>query len=343
MKTVGAGGRCDTIPLVRIGSYPERVKREFIRTARVSACIVVHIPHQLDYHAHRLDVLRLCLASLAAHTPRDRYDLLVLDNGSCAATVDYLRGLRDRGAIDHLILSAQNIGKINGCRMLFDAAPGDVVAYADDDVFFSPGWLEAQLAILDTFPRVGMVSGRPVRKQFGYGNAYLPGYLAEFPEITSQTGRLIPNEWEREFRGSVGRLQDDGAAAPNQDVLLEYRGLKAYSTATHFQFIAPKAVILDAIRRVQLPRVVGEERQFEEAIDAAGYARLSTAGRYVRHIGNVINRELRDEIGETLPEMATVDGWRPSPRAWVRLMKWRPLRALLARVNRWTYLALHHP
>ena len=38
--------------------------------------------------------------------------------------------------------------------------------------FYAP-WLEAQLRILDTFPRVGTVSGRPVRQQFAYGLSYL--------------------------------------------------------------------------------------------------------------------------------------------------------------------------
>ena len=33
-----------------------------------------------------------------------------------------------------------------------------------------------------------------------------------------------------------------------QDVLLEYRGVKAYSTATHFQFMANRSVILEALQ-----------------------------------------------------------------------------------------------
>jgi len=41
-----------------------------------------------------LDVLRLCLGSLLANTPRP-FDLLVFDNGSCEPVVEYLKGLRD--------------------------------------------------------------------------------------------------------------------------------------------------------------------------------------------------------------------------------------------------------
>lgn len=330
---------------MRIGSYPERPKRESIRPARVTACVVVHIPHQLDYFAQRLAVLRLCLGSLRANTPRADYDLLVLDNGSCAEAVDYLRAQRDAGHIDQLILSARNIGKINACRMLFDAAPGELVAYADDDVWFEAGWLAAQMAIIETYPRVGMVSARPVRKQFAYGNAYLPAYLAEFPEIQSRSGTFIPEAWEREFLMSLGRLDPDvaGMAAAIPDVLLEFRGVQAYSTATHFQFVAPRHLILAALREWALPRTVSEEREFEEAIDRLGYARLSTAGRHVRHMGNVISGELQAEAARSGLAIDGAAPWRPSPPSWVRLARRRPVRAALSWINRWSYFLLNHP
>lgn len=330
---------------MRIGECPTRVKQWHFRPARVTVCVLVCIPHQLDYYADRLAVLALCLGSLIAHTVRDSYDLLVLDNGSCPEVVDYLRGLRGQGHIDYLMLSTRNIGKISACRMMFDAAPGEVVAYADDDVFFGPGWLEAQVEILDTFPRVGMVSGRPVRKQFAYGNGYLPAYLLEFPDVSAKRGHFIPEQWEREYLRSTGCGADRFAAVreSHEDVLLEYQGLNAYSTAAHFQFVAPKTVILAALNKHEQPRTGSEERKFEEAVDAMGFARLSTYERYVRHIGNVVSQELRDELGSALPAAAGATAWNPAPPAWVRLARSRPVRALLSRLNRWSYLLLHHP
>ena len=56
---------------MRIGGSPAVVKRKDFCPARVTVCIVVCIPHELDYYVHRFDVLKLSLRSLAAHTPRE--------------------------------------------------------------------------------------------------------------------------------------------------------------------------------------------------------------------------------------------------------------------------------
>lgn len=324
---------------MRIGEAPVRVKRVHVTPARVTVCIVVCIPHQYDYYSHRLDVLRLSLNSLQAHTPRDAYTLMVLDNNSCPAVIDFLQTEQRAGHIDQLILSARNLGKINGCRMLFEAAPGDIIAYADDDVWFGPGWLDAHLHLVETFPRVGMVSGRPVRKQFQYGNNRLPQYLADFPEVSRRDGHFIPDEWEEEYLRSTGRTTPPAAI---DDILLECQGVTAYSTATHFQFVAPKAVIVTALGKCGGPRIGSEERQFEEAVEALGYVRLSTVDRYIRHIGNVVSDEMR-ELAKRTPALRAPAAWRPSPPLLVRVARMRMARALLSRLNRWSYFLLHHP
>ena len=47
--------------------------------------------------------------------------------------------------------------------MILAGAPGEIVAYADSDVLFSPNWLARSVEILETFPKVGMVTARPFR------------------------------------------------------------------------------------------------------------------------------------------------------------------------------------
>jgi hypothetical protein len=42
-------------------------------------------------------------------------------------------------------------------------APGEIIAYTDSDVLFSPKWLSRSVEILETFPSVGMVMARPFR------------------------------------------------------------------------------------------------------------------------------------------------------------------------------------
>jgi glycosyltransferase involved in cell wall biosynthesis len=332
---------------MRVGVCPTRGQPSDYRPARVTVCVLVFIPNRLGYYAHRFDVLKLCLRSILTHTTEGSYDLLVLDNGSCAEVVDYLGGLHDQKQIQYLLLLDRNIGKLNAFRIMFEAAPGELIAYTDDDIFFCPGWLEAQLELFETFPRVGMVSGRPVRKQFKSGNKYLPAYLSDFPEVSAKFGHFIPEAWEVEYLQSTGRSLSELAdvAKKRTDILLEYRGVKAYSTATHFQFIAPRQVILEGLSNgAETPGpLIGGEKKVEQAIDAMGYARLSTFGRYVRHMGNVVTTRFLEEAADMLPASGDIGATKSPSPLLVKLTQHRVPRALMSRLNRWSYMLLHQP
>ena len=324
---------------MRVGLSPYKGQTSGYRPARVTVCMLVCIPEQTGYYAHRLEVLKLCLSSLVKHT-EPPYDLMVFDNGSCAEVVSYLRTLRDAGVIRFLLLSSVNLGMAGAYRIMFHAAPGELIAYSDDDVLFYPGWLPAQLEILETYPRVGVVSGLPVRAQFRYGNRYLPAYLEEFSSVRKAEGHFIPDEWERDFFVSTGEPVEHAVQSTTQsyqDIMLEYRGLKAYSTATHFQFVAPKDVILRALAPQWDPRLMDGDREMDERIDALGYARLATFGRYVRHIGNVITPELARDVS-ALGLANDPASWTPPPKVLVRFAHFGPIRAPARRLYNWLYL-----
>lgn len=338
---------------MRVGRTPTLEVLTDYCPARVTVCVLVFIPEQIGYFAHRLDVLKLCLQSIIKHT-NSPYDLLVFDNGSCPEVVDYLRSLRDQGIIQYLILSAQNIGKINAFKIMFHAAPGEVIAYSDDDILFYPGWLQAQLEILDTFPKVGMVSGVAVREQFRYGNQYLPTYLSDSPEVSVKYGHFIPDDWERDFFVSTGREADktlDATRRAYKDIVLEYKGIKAYSIATHFQFVTPKAVILQGLKtewQERLMRGLGAavedgfvEAGLDERIDSLGYARVSTFQRYVRHIGNVITSDFEESVS-SLGLAGELEVWTPPRPLLVRLAQRRVIRGILRRLHDRSYFLLNY-
>lgn len=326
---------------MRVGSSPHKTGTSGYQPARVTVCVLVCIPDTLGYYAHRFDVLKLSLESLIKHTDGP-YDVLVFDNGSCPEVVDFLRQRRDEGTIRFLILSSVNVGMAGAYRVMFNAAPGEVIAYSDDDILFHPGWLAAQLELLDTFPRVGMVSGVPVRHQFRYGNRYLPAYLEEFPSVVATSGHFIPDAWEREFFTSVTegpnvertltRIKD-----ALREVVLEYNGRKAYSTANHFQFISPKAVLLQGLPAEWPQGLMTGDQEMDERIDRLGYARLSTVDRYVQHIGNVITPDLAQSLaslglGQGLPM------WRsPNPMLLRVAHIVRAIRARVRRSYNWLY------
>jgi glycosyltransferase involved in cell wall biosynthesis len=292
--------------MTRIGINPARGKVTDRLPAAVTVAMVTYLPNLAGYFEQRLDVLKLVLSSLNAHTTPD-HELYVFDNGSCESVVDYLVELRQAGQIDCLMLSQRNLGKIDALRILFNAAPGEVIAYNDDDILFYPGWLEAHLEVLRLFPRVGMVSGVPVRNAAGHARKSLERLSEEgAPGLSITQERRIPDEWEADWAASTGRDPQAHLQAINEQSDLVLRIQKpdgqgfceAIGAANHFQFVAPKPVILQALPGKWTGKLMGSMIELDEAIDNLGYLRLSTARRYTRHLGNSLSESVRREAGD---------------------------------------------
>lgn len=292
--------------MARVGINPARGKKSEYQPARVTVVVITYIPHQDGYFHDKLEVLQLSINSILKNTTQP-YDVLILDNGSCPEAVDYLRNIYQDGLIDYLLLSAENIGKIGAFQLAFNTAPGEVIAYSDDDILFYPGWLEAQLEILDAYPDVGMVSGVPVRDASKRARKSLDKFL----EANSSGLRIIedhqfPDDWEVEWAKSTGRdpevhLQQ---IKDRQETILELNGVKAFGSASHFQFVSPKHVLLEALPAEWSGKLMGNMIEFDEAVDAAGFLRLSTTDRYVQHIGNLLS----DNVADTAADMGIESG-----------------------------------
>lgn len=283
--------------MARVGINPARSKLSTYRPAQVTVAVLTHIPELEGYYRHRLDVLKLCLNSILAHTEKP-YDLMVFDNGSCAPVVDYLRQMRDAGAIDYMLFSTRNLGKIGALQVMFNAAPGEWIAYCDDDILFYPGWLPAHMQIIETYPNVGMVSGLPVRNLSERSSTSLHTWVASQPDhLDVNHTRHIPDEWEMDWALSTGRDAQEHlkATLQNQDMVLRYHTVGAFGSANHFQFLSPRLALLNAMPDQWTGKLMGHMTELDDAIDQQGLLRLSTLERYTRHIGNVILHELAQE------------------------------------------------
>lgn len=282
----------------RIGTNPARKKTMLYTPQKITVAVMVYIPHQQGYFKNRFEIFRLCIASLRIHT-KVPFDLLVLSNGSCKEIVDQLREMQDKGSIDYLIISGRNQGVIGGYKMIFSAAPGSIVAYCDDDVVFYPDWLEEQLKVMKAFSNVGMVSGVPVRSGADHANQSIQSVIENPPKgIRVEKTRKIPDEWERDWCISTGRDPEEHLESTKQkmDIVLSKNGVEAIASANHFQFIAPKDVILKALPEDWSKNLMDSLVPLEERVDQMGYLRLSTTGRFCRHIGNTISRQVMDEF-----------------------------------------------
>jgi len=146
---------------MRLGQNPAKAIDHVAKPARVTVAVVSYIPFLGGYYSQSLDVLKACLESIWSNTDQP-YDLLVFDNASCAEVRTYLAAQQQEGRIQFLLLSEKNIGKGGAWNFIFAGAPGEIIAYADSDIYFLPGWLPAQLKVLETFPNPGMITGMPM-------------------------------------------------------------------------------------------------------------------------------------------------------------------------------------
>jgi glycosyltransferase involved in cell wall biosynthesis len=274
----------------RIGINPNRGQLTEYRPARITLAMLTYLPNQAGYFAERLAVTRLSLESLIAHTP-EPHDLIVFDNGSCPELVSYLCGLRDQGYINYLILSSSNIGKISALQVIFRAAPGEIIAYSDDDVFFLPGWLEAHLKIMDTYPRVGLVTGFYIRSHLRYATQSIEAF-AQQPDVQVSRGYLIPHELEQHYIDNMGRSWESYQQEVSnlEDIGLCYQGVNALASAGHHQFVTSRQLMLEVLPAWDR-NLMGKMIELENSVDQMGYLRLSTFAPVTRLLGNVISPE----------------------------------------------------
>ena len=274
---------------MRVGNNPLR-GHKVTEMPTLAAAVITHLPtNQEGYHRGRLEVVQTCINSLMVNAERE-IPLLVWDNGSGPELRDWLVNYRKP---DFLILSP-NIGKAGARTSIVRMFPPEtVLCISDDDMYYHPNWLEPQLELLKGFPNVGAVSGYPVRTQFRWGNAATLKWAEETPGVKITRGKLIPEQWDRDFCKSVQRdwAYQVERTKDEQDIMIEWQGMKAYATAHHCQFMCITGRIEYIVQWDG--EAMGDEKKFDNAIDKEGLLRLTTTERLTQHMGNMMEKEFK--------------------------------------------------
>ena len=97
----------------------------------------------------------------------------------------------------------------------------------------------------------------------------------------------------------------------------EMNGISAFPAANHFQFVAPREVILKALPEDWSGRLMGKMTELDQAIDAQGRLRLSTTERYVRHIGNVVSPDMAEDAQAAGIKVQGVRQSRREKKHWI--------------------------
>ena len=107
---------------------------------------------------NRPQFLHQTIASLKKNTEYP-YELIVVDDGSMAPeNVEFLMRLYEAKELSTLILNAgKNQGVGASINRGFHAAHGKWLFKLDSDLEYKPQWLEKAVAILETFPEIGVL------------------------------------------------------------------------------------------------------------------------------------------------------------------------------------------
>jgi glycosyltransferase involved in cell wall biosynthesis len=283
---------------MRVGQNPAKSIDTVAQPEKVTVAVINYIPTLGGYYAQGLDVLKTCLGSIWENTHLP-YDLLVFDNASCHEVRSFLSDKQEQGEIQYLVLSGKNIGKAGAWNFVFEAAPGEFVAYADSDVYHYPGWLSAQIDLLKKFPQAGMVTGMPMWTPAEYSSATVK-WAQENPDISVEYGKFL--SWDDYWRHARSLGADVEKARAHydsvEDITTIFDGKRYFIGAAHFQFVARK----DALRQV-LPipseRPMGQVRLLDIALNEKGYLRFCTPDWWVQHMGNTLQGEFEAQKMKT--------------------------------------------
>lgn len=270
---------------MRVGQNPAKYVKTVARPERITVAVLNYIPFISGFYSEALDVLKVCLNS-ARKEPGLPFDLLVFDNGSCEEVKNYLVNEQDEGRIQYLILSEKNLGKGGAWNIMLSGAPGEILAYADSDCLFYPGWLAESVKLLETFPNVGMVTARPFRTNPDY---YTSTVAWGQKQGSIEHGQIIPWETFLEFDRSIGQTDEEIKKHYDNsgDVSLECNGMQALAGASHWQFTARRDVLAKFLP-FDMDRPMGQVKQLDQRVNEAGYLRLMPVKSFAMNMSNTL-------------------------------------------------------
>jgi hypothetical protein len=260
--------------------------------------VVTYIPSLAGYFEHSLRVLKYEIASLH-HSTGVPFDLYIFDNGSCNEVRQELFRLQDEGWIDFVFASRHNLGKIGMLNWILGSVPNEWICYADSDVLFRPGWYEHSRAILDSFPKTGLVAAQPCLDDVLRGQGRALAELRDAPGFHLDR-MLIDPQWIDEYVTGFGYTAEKAELFKRSQYPMVSHiqtGTQAVIGASHVQFLIPRPV---ARQVVPLPATMSLSRQedlnFNRTVDNLGYYHLSTLEPYYYHMGNTLDENVLSDI-----------------------------------------------
>ncbi len=103
-----------------------------------------------------IDFTKECIASLYNLT-KEKFEVIVVDNGSKSGEITELRALKKKGLIKKLIENKSNIGFSAANNQGLRKAKGDYLLLLNNDTIVTKGWLSEMIKATKADPSIGIV------------------------------------------------------------------------------------------------------------------------------------------------------------------------------------------
>ena len=277
------------LKVMRKGQNPAKFVNTVAKPENITVAVLSYIPYLGGFYTDALKVLETCLQSVRKESILN-FDLLVFDNGSCSEVQEFLLNEQHQGNIQFLFLSEKNLGKGGAWNIIFEAAPGEYIAYADSDVLFHENWLSKSKELVDSFPNVGMVTSRPfiTKKEFITSTI---NWADQNENVKIESGKFVPWETFAEFNLSLGQNLEDIRQDYEQNDIekLKYNNQIAFAGASHWQFLTKKSIIKSFLP-FDMDRPMGQVKQLDQRMNEVGYLRLMTSEALADNMSNSLEK-----------------------------------------------------
>jgi len=287
--------------MARLGMNPNRDKLVKSDPPAYTLSMITHLPYMSGYHKGRKQIIELSLNSMMMNSfPfREEYQVVVFDNGSCREWQTKLLEMVAAGYIDQVILSHHNIGKPAALRVLMGASRTRIFGYSDDDILFYENWFMQQIHLLTNFPNVAKVSGVPVKSLFPH---YLDQSHYDFKgndgTVKTEVGQWFPREWlEDDAMGRGMPIELYLKVHGDDEILLKTGTVEAFGHGHHCQFLGYRDLLLEHLPDSN-QMAMGRMREWDNAIQDSGLYQITTKNRTARHMGNVLDSVIVNEVIE---------------------------------------------
>lgn len=113
-----------------------------------------------------LDCLTACIDAIQTYTEQDKYELIIIDNGSSQSVVEYLRSLQDSRQA-RIVFNSYNMGFTYAVNQGITLANSDRdIVIMNNDAIVTEGWLEALADVKNYISNVGIIAPRQVLPPF---------------------------------------------------------------------------------------------------------------------------------------------------------------------------------